>query len=109
MDKSIKTVKNALNAIKRGELTIVDLVKNFLQTIEKKNSSLNAIVTFASDESIDRSLKNIETLKKSGKDLPPLTGFPVAVKDLENTKGLLTTYGSPILKNNIPTSFECVK
>ena len=38
----------------------------------------------------------------SGEDLGPLHGLPFAVKDLENTAGVLTTYGSPLFKDFVP-------
>jgi amidase len=40
--------------------------------------------------------------------LGPLHGLPVAHKDLLETKGIRTTFGSPLYKNNIPTADDIV-
>ncbi len=37
-----------------------------------------------------------------GDDIGPLHGLPIAIKDLTPIKGLRTTFGSPIFKDNIP-------
>ena len=38
----------------------------------------------------------------AGDPLPPLAGLPVAVKDLEDTAGMRTTYGSPMFRDHVP-------
>ena len=45
--------------------------------------------------------RNVHHLGSAG-DLSPLHGLPVAHKDLHDTAGVRTTYGSRILKDNIP-------
>ena len=42
----------------------------------------------------------------SGAALPPLHGLPIGVKDLEDAKGLVSTYGSPIYRNHVPAQDE---
>ena len=41
-----------------------------------------------------------------GYELPPLHGLPVGIKDLQETEGLCTTFGSIIFRDNIPTTDE---
>ena len=102
MKSSFKTVEATIEAIKSGHLSILDFAKKHLETIEKKNQCFNAIISQISEEIIENALQQIENSKKKHIELPPLAGFPIAVKDLENTKGILTTHGSPIFRNNVP-------
>ena len=41
-----------------------------------------------------------------GDELPPLHGLPIGIKDLQDTAGLRTTYGSPIFRDHVPASDE---
>ena len=41
-----------------------------------------------------------------GDDLPPLHGLPIGIKDLQETAGLRTTYGSPIFRDHVPAADE---
>ena len=41
-----------------------------------------------------------------GDDLPPLHGLPIGIKDLQDTAGLRTTYGSPIFRDHVPAADE---
>ena len=41
-----------------------------------------------------------------GDDLPPLHGLPVGIKDLQETAGLRTTFGSTIFRDNVPAADE---
>lgn len=65
-----------------------------LDRIEAVNPAVNAIVA----------LQDRETLLRAAEKAPdgPLQGLPIAVKDLADTKGITTTYGSPIFKEHVP-------
>ncbi|MFN7933443.1 MAG: amidase [Bryobacteraceae bacterium] len=73
-----------------------------LQQIERVNPKVNAIVTLVADAARDRAKQADEAAAK-GRFLGPLHGLPIAHKDLQDTKGIRTTYGSPIFKDYIPT------
>src|SRR5258705_8942562 len=47
--------------------------------------------------------KAAETAARRGEELPLLHGLPTGIKDLEETKDLLTTYGSPLYRDFVPT------
>ena len=47
-------------------------------------------------------IKKIDASRKKGKKLKPLSGLPIAIKDLEETKDIITTYGSLIYSHYKP-------
>lgn len=90
-----------LAAFKALTLTPSDYLQACLEQIDKFNPSLNALIA------IDREQAEIEAVAatqrwKEGAPKGLLDGLPIAVKDLQNTKGMLTTFGSPLYRNNIP-------
>ncbi len=94
------TATELVNLIKQKELSPVEIVSAFLERIETHNPKWNAFVTL-NDQAIEEAKKAEDSLMK-GEQLGKLHGIPVAIKDLTPTKGLLTTYGSPVFKNNVP-------
>lgn len=87
-------------SIKKRDLSPVEVLETYLQRIERFNPELNAIVTLHADRAIDeaRALKNRIV---AGEDPGPLAGVPFAVKDLEDVGGMVTTFGSPLFKDNV--------
>ncbi len=73
-----------------------------LRQIERVNPKVNAVVTLAAESARERARQADEAAAK-GRFLGPLHGLPVAHKDLQDTKGIRTTYGSPIFKDHVPT------
>jgi amidase len=95
-----------LDALHRKKLSAREVMEAHFQQIKRVNPKVNAIVTLApEDELIAQAVAADEALAK-GKWLGPLHGLPVAVKDLHETSGMRTTYGSPLHKNFIP-DFDC--
>lgn len=88
------------NLIKKKELSPVDVVTAYVDRIDKLNPQFNAYVTL-NEQAIEEAKKSEETVMR-GEDLGELHGIPVAIKDLTPTKGLRTTYGSPLFKDHIP-------
>jgi amidase len=64
---------------------------------------VNAIVTLIADQAHEQALRVDESAARS-EFLGPLHGLPVAHKDLVETKGIRTTFGSPIFKDYVPES-----
>jgi amidase len=79
-------------------LSATELMRAFIQRIERLNPKLNAIVTFLPEEA----LKAAWALDRSKAPRGPLAGLPIAYKDNVQTKGIRTTFGSPIFEKNIP-------
>ena len=95
------TALEARRLIGAKKLSPVELLHSCLARIESTNPAVNAIVAM----DIKRAKKlarEQEAQMKRGDDLGPLHGLPVAVKDLDATEGLTTTWGSLIFKNHVP-------
>jgi len=83
------------------QLSPTELVEYFLRRIEAANPQLNAFVTVTADEA----LRNARTLTEEiarGVRRSPLHGIPVAIKDLTDTAGTRTTYGSALFREHVP-------
>ncbi|KXB02015.1 amidase [candidate division MSBL1 archaeon SCGC-AAA261F19] len=89
------------NAIKREELSPIEVIDALIEHIKEYNPKINAIVTLAEDKA-RKSAKKVKKALKEGKELGPLSGVPLTVKDLESTKGIRTTFGSKLFENNVP-------
>ncbi|MDB4883406.1 MAG: Amidase [Gemmatimonadetes bacterium] len=89
--------------IRRKQLSARDVMAAHLARIERVNPKINAIVTLVADRAMADARKADEW-QAHGNALGPLHGLPVAHKDLVNTAGIRTTFGSPLFRNNLPTA-----
>src|SRR5215472_3071011 len=87
--------------IMRREISPVELVDATLARIEASQPSLNAFITVSADEA-RKAAREAETAVMRGEPLGPLHGVPFAAKDLVNTAGVRTTFGSVALADNVP-------
>lgn len=92
MDHVSLSLTDQRDLVKSKEVNASDLAEACYRQIERLNPTLNAFITVIPPE------ENV--LPPSGS--MPLYGIPVAVKDLYNTKGILTTAGSKFFSDHIP-------
>lgn len=83
------------------EVSPVEVVDLYLQRIERINPRLNAYLTVVGENARAEAKKAEEAVSRS-ETLGPLHGVPIAIKDLERTRGIRTTMGSLIHKNFVP-------
>src|ERR1044071_6377512 len=88
--------------IRTKKLSSREVLAAHLQQIEQVNPKVNAIVTLVPEMATAAAAKADE-IQARGETLGPLHGLPVAHKDLLETKGIRTTFGSPLYKDNVPT------
>ena len=88
--------------IRRKELSAVEVMAAHLRQIARVNPKVNAIVTLAPEDQLMAQARAADEAVAKGGLLGPLHGLPVGVKDLEDTKGLRTTYGSPLFREHVP-------
>ena len=88
--------------IRGRRLSPVELMRSTLARIERAQPVLNAFITVCSEEALARA-RDAEAALTRGEVRGPLHGIPFSVKDLVNTKGVRTTYGSRIFENHIPS------
>jgi amidase len=87
--------------IRARKLSAREAMAAHLKQIERTNAKVNAIVTLAAEQAMENA-KRADEAQARGDTLGPLHGLPVAHKDLTETKGIRTTFGSPLFQNNIP-------
>jgi amidase len=93
--------------IRTKKLSAREALAAHLKQIERVNPTVNAIVTLVPDLARDAAAKADE-MQARGEKLGALHGLPVAHKDLLETRGIRTTFGSPLYKNNIPAEDDIV-
>ncbi|MEM7336261.1 MAG: amidase family protein, partial [Chloroflexota bacterium] len=101
-DLCFKSATELARLVRNKEITAVELMEAHLRQIEAINPTVNAFVTLVAEQAIDGA-KAADDRQAMGKSLGPLHGLPVAHKDLTDTKGIKTTYGSPLFSEHVPT------
>ena len=99
-DVTAKSICELAEMIRSKVISPVDVVKAFLERIEKFNPTLNAVVTPATDAM--EKAQEAEDAVVRGEVRGPLHGVPVTVKDTIETAGLRTTSGSAMRAEFIP-------
>ncbi|WP_448543213.1 amidase [Roseiflexus sp.] len=87
--------------IRSRDLSCVEVMEAHLRQIERVNPQVNAIVTLAPEQALAQARAADAALRRSDA-VGPLHGLPVAHKDLVQTKGMRTTFGSPIYADFVP-------
>ncbi|MEC8940431.1 MAG: amidase family protein, partial [SAR324 cluster bacterium] len=95
------TATELAQKIRAGEISAVETMEAHLAQIEKVNPQVNAIVTLLPEMAMEAARKADEKLAR-GEEVGPLHGLPVAHKDLVQTKGIRTTFGSLVYEDFIP-------
>src|SRR6202453_1237620 len=95
-----------VDAIRTKKISAREVMQADLQQIQRVNAPVNAMVTMVPEEQLMAQAAAADEALANGKWLGPLHGLPVAVKDLHETAGIRTTYGSPLHRNDVP-DFDC--
>jgi amidase len=97
------TARALAAAIRRRELSCREVMAWHLERIARINPRINAIVSLRPEQALaeaDRADRALAT----GDQVGPLHGLPIAIKDLEDTAGIRTTYGSKLFAEHVPTT-----
>lgn len=92
---------DVLAAFKAGTLTPTAYLADCLAHVSRFNPKINALAAMDIDGAIEAAAAATQRWEE-GCPIGPLDGLPVGVKDLQNTKGLLTTHGSIRARSYIP-------
>ena len=95
------TLADGTRRLRDGNVTSQQLTQAFLDRISETDQDVHAFVT-VTDESALAEASAADDLLASGDATAPLTGLPIALKDVLMTKGVRTTAGSRMLDNLVP-------
>tara|TARA_R110000850_G_scaffold156_6_gene1132 strand:+ start:4866 stop:6398 length:1533 start_codon:yes stop_codon:yes gene_type:complete len=91
------TLKQMAEGLRRRQFSSRELTQHYLKRIERFDSQLNSYITVTADRALAQA-DAADSRIKSGK-AGPLTGIPIAQKDIFCTEGVRTTCGSRMLEN----------
>ena len=99
-DAALLSAREQGRRIRTGELSAVELLGACLARVERHNETLNAIVTLNPEAEAEAAAA--DAALAAGSDPGPLAGLVVGIKDVTETAGLRTTYGSPLYADHVP-------
>jgi amidase len=97
------TATEQARALRGGECSARELVAAHLGRIERIDPLVNAIVTRTPERAL-AAADEADRRRARGEDLPALHGLPIAHKDLQDTAGVRTTYGSTAYLDHVPAA-----
>lgn len=92
-----QTLAELATGLRARRFSSVELTRHFLERIERLNPELNAFVTVTGEQALAAAMRADQQLASG--NAGPLTGLPIAHKDIFCTDGVLTTCGSRMLSN----------
>jgi amidase len=100
-DLCFRTAADLARLIRSRQASCEEVMRAHLQQIDRVNPKVNAIVTLLPERALEQA-KAADRRLAAGEPVGPLHGLPVAHKDLMPTKGVRTTFGSPIFRDFVP-------
>ncbi|WP_108860395.1 amidase [Ruegeria sp. Alg231-54] len=104
MDLSQTTATALLAALSARRLSAADLMRESLDRIAAVNPRLNAIVALRDEEVLMAEARALDARPVTG----PLHGLPIAVKDLVNVAGVVSSQGSPLYRDHVPEQDDLI-
>jgi aspartyl-tRNA(Asn)/glutamyl-tRNA(Gln) amidotransferase subunit A len=101
------TIGEASRLIRGRRLSPVELTRAVLERVEKVDGTLQTYITLLRDSAMAEA-KAAEAEIRRGSYRGPLHGIPIALKDNYDTKGVRTTAGAPLLRQNVPAEDSTV-
>jgi len=97
-------------AIRSGELSPVAVTDHYLRRTQEFNDQVGAFYTITAEYAADQALaaEKAVTAAEDKAALPPLTGVPIPIKDLNMVAGIRQTLGSKAFENNVPDTDDYV-
>ena len=98
------TVVELAAAVRRRELSPVEITDHYLRRIEARNADVGAFFTVTADAARDQAAAAEQAVTRASDpaSLPPLTGVPIPIKDLNMVAGVRQTLGSLAFADNVP-------
>ena len=96
-----RSARELRDLVAARELSAVEVLEAHLARIDEVNPRVNAIVTLVPEHALADAAE-LDARAGRGEPLGLLHGLPVAIKDLMDTAGIRTTYGSPIFADHVP-------
>jgi aspartyl-tRNA(Asn)/glutamyl-tRNA(Gln) amidotransferase subunit A len=103
MDLNYLTLAEASDLIAEQEVSSEELTQAHLDRISELESKLNCFITLTPEDALKRA-RELDSEIQNGISRGPLHGIPIALKDLFETRGILTTAGSLFFKDWVPES-----
>jgi aspartyl-tRNA(Asn)/glutamyl-tRNA(Gln) amidotransferase subunit A len=100
IDLTTSTARGVADAVRRREVSAVEVARATLERIGRLDPALRAFITVTGDEAL-RAAERVDRDVAAGRALP-LAGVPLAVKDGFHAKGVRTTAGSKVLADSVP-------
>lgn len=101
----LATATVLLQALRRGQVSAVELVDDAIARIEQQDGAINAVVVRDFDRA--RAAARAADARRARGDEAPLLGLPLTVKESFNAAGLPTTWGLPGTRD-IPVDSDAV-
>src|SRR5215831_7333187 len=99
--------KDLAAMIRAKKISSREVLQAHLKQIARVNPKVNAMVTLVPEDELMAQALAADEAGAKGNWQGPLHGLPVGVKDLHPTKGIRTTFGSPLHANDVP-NFDCL-
>jgi amidase len=96
--------KKLARMIRARKVSATEVMRAFIARIEQVNPAVNAIVTFLPEQA----LKKAKAFDRARARAGPLAGLPIAHKDIVPTRGVRTTFGSPIYRDHVPAEDHAI-
>jgi len=94
------TARGMVVAVRTKRISARELLDAHLERIEATNPQINAVVSLDAERARESARAADDRLAR-GEDVGPLHGLPFAFKDTHAVAGWRTTYGSPLMADNV--------
>ena len=107
MDFREHSIQELVNKVKNKEISARELTESALSNIEKYDKEINAFCALNQEDALDQA-ESLDKKISNGENVGLLAGIPVGVKDLEDAKGFITTYGSELHTKDSPAEEDSI-